>query len=257
MNIIHRVISFLHYLWRAKTIFYIHSPFVYQFYKTILTHQDKKTTTIIAEKRKLIALSNNQLLIKDFGTGINRQMTVGELASKVAIRPKYGQVLYQLTSIYQPKTILEIGTSIGISSSYLALGNKNGSVHCLEGSEAPLQLAKEMHQLFALTNTTYYLGDFSTTLPDLIQRLKVVDLVFFDGNHTREATLEYFNRCMDKVSPNSIFVFDDIYWSKDMTAAWNEIKKDSRVKLTIDLYQLGICFFMTDKIAKEDFTLLY
>lgn len=257
MNIFHRGISFLHYLWRAKTIYYIHSPFVYTFYKTILSHQHIDNTKSLATIRKSLANDHTLLNIKDFGTGFNHQKTLSSLNSKVAIRPKYGQVLYELVTHFQPKNIIEIGTSIGISSSYLALGNPSAIKYCLEGSEAPLHFAKNLHHDLGLKSMKYKLGNFSEILPSLLETLNYVDFVFFDGNHTKEATLEYFEWCVAKARPESIFVFDDIYWSKEMTDAWETIKADKRVVLTIDIYQLGLCFFKIDKLAKENFVLLY
>jgi predicted O-methyltransferase YrrM len=257
MNIIHKAISLLYYLWRAKTIFYLHSPFVYQFYKTVLSHPSTDESNAIFTIRKRLANDTSLLAIKDFGTGLYQQKSIRRLNNKVAIRQKYGQVLSQLVVIFQPKNIIEIGTSIGISSSYLAQGNPKAITYCLEGSEAPLLFAKKLHSELGFKHIEYRLGDFSDTLPSLLNTLGHVDFVFFDGNHTLQATLDYFEWCVAKATPNSIFVFDDIYWSKEMTTAWKTIKADNRIRLTIDIYQLGICFFREDKLAKENFVLLY
>lgn len=257
MNTIHRVISFLHYLIRAKTIFYIHSPFVYKFYKTVLTHQKTSEFLAISTERKRLNNNNETIKVNDFGTGKSQQLPLSVLAKKVAIKEKYGRVLFHLVHEYKPKNVIEIGTSIGISACYLAKANALAEVHCLEGNKASIQLAKQLHKNLNLNNIVYIEGDFAHSLPILLHQIDSVDLVFFDGNHTKEATLNYFEWCIAKTKPDSILVFDDIYWSKEMTEAWTIIKNDQRIKLTIDLYQLGICFLKQDKIAKEDFTLLY
>ena len=82
-------------------------------------------------------------------------------------------------------------------------------------------------------------------------------LVFFDGNHRKDATLRYFNQCLEKANEDSIFIFDDIHWSEEMQDAWKEIKAHPQITLALDVFQFGICFFRKEKLAKEEFLLRY
>jgi predicted O-methyltransferase YrrM len=84
-----------------------------------------------------------------------------------------------------------------------------------------------------------------------------VDLLFVDGNHRKEATLEYFNIFLEKATPQSIFIFDDIHWSKEMEEAWKLIQQHNSVTLTIDLFFLGMVFFSKDFKVKQHFPIRF
>ena len=83
-----------------------------------------------------------------------------------------------------------------------------------------------------------------------------LDFVFFDGNHKKKPTLSYFKQCLEVAHEDSIFIFDDIYWSTEMTEAWQEIKKHPKVTLSIDCFEMGIVFFKKEQ-AKEHFTVYH
>jgi predicted O-methyltransferase YrrM len=70
-----------------------------------------------------------------------------------------------------------------------------------------------------------------------------LDFVFFDANHQKQPTLQYFNQCIAKANKNGIFVFDDIHWSEGMEQAWEIVKQHPKVTTSIDLYHMGILFF--------------
>ena len=77
------------------------------------------------------------------------------------------------------------------------------------------------------------------------------DLIYFDGNHQKKATLKYFNDCLPFINENSVFIFDDIRWTKDMLDAWQEISSHPKVSVSIDLFSIGLIFFRDQ--VKEDF----
>jgi predicted O-methyltransferase YrrM len=79
-------------------------------------------------------------------------------------------------------------------------------------------------------------------------------LIYFDGNHSKEATLQYFNLLLPTITNETVWIFDDIHWSTDMTEAWETIKKHPKVKVTIDTFQWGLVFFRSEQ-EKEHFTI--
>lgn len=244
------------YLGSAKTKYYLHSPFVYRFYLNVLEGKPPLPLNAVVQLHQQLKADNTVLQLTDYGTGNQTARSVADIAAHVAIKPKYGLLLYRLVSYLKPVHILELGTSLGLSSAYMAAAG-GVSVTTLEGSPSIAQAAGNNHTQLGLNNIEIITGRFEDTLPALLKKLPALDLVFFDGNHTEEATLAYFEQCMPYINEHTIFVFDDIYWSPGMYNAWQKIKSDPRVRLTIDVYQFGICFFNKEKLAKEDFTLLY
>lgn len=257
MRVVYRAIKFVEYLLRAKSKYYLHSPFVYQFYLQVLEGDCNKQIDSITTLRKTLRANTTKLLLNDFGTGKATEKTISCIEQNVSIRPKYGLLLFRLVQHFKPRYILEIGTSIGISSSYMALAAPHATVFSLEGSPALIQVAKQNYNKLKLSNVHLKEGDFDKTITKILPQMPVLDLVFFDGNHTQQATIKYFEECMQYAGEQSVFVFDDIYWSREMTAAWEIIRQHPAVTLTIDVYQFGICFFRKDKLAKEHFVLWY
>jgi predicted O-methyltransferase YrrM len=240
----------------------MHSPFVFEFITKILN--DK---TIYPEYEKVEAL-RNQLLndntileIEDFGAGSvvdkKSKRSVSSIA-KNAVKPKkFGQLLFRIIKYYQPVTILELGTSLGITTSYLSLAKPDGRLITMEGSKEIAEVTKRNFRNLEIRNIEIVEGNFDSTLSSVIRGLSTVDFVFIDGNHRKEPTERYFKELLSKTNNYSILVFDDIHWSSEMEAAWETIKKDPAVNCSIDLFFIGIVFFRKEFKEKQHFTIRF
>lgn len=261
MHSFFRLKEFAFYLINARGIGNIHSPFVYEFMKEVLyDNRNYYAYYEIENLRNKLLLLNKSYTITDFGAvGKPEQRqtrTTLQLIKKSAKPAAQAQLLYRLALYYQGEQILEIGTSLGFSAMYLAAAGKSSRVITLEGSTALANAARKNFDLLKLRNIEVLEGAFKTTLPDALSKMGKTDLVFFDGDHRKEPTLNYFNMALPYRTESSIFIFDDIYWSPGMKAAWKEIKNHPEVTLTIDLYFLGIVFF-NRKLSKQDFVLRF
>jgi predicted O-methyltransferase YrrM len=240
----------------------IHSPFVFDFVVKVLN--DRRQAPIfnqIEQLRSDLLLDENTLAIRDFGAGsaygteVNRK--VKDIARHAAKPAKYGRLLHRIVEYYGVRRILELGTSLGLSALYMASGSKVEQVITMEGSEAIAQKAREHFQQFRQTNIQQITGDFDDFLQDALLQMPEPGLVFFDGNHREEPTLRYFHQCLRYASEETIFVFDDIYWSAEMESAWHQIKNHPQVTCTIDLFFVGIVLFRTAFKEKQHFTIRY
>lgn len=166
---------------------------------------------------------------------------IGEIQAKPAYQSK---VLFKLIKSNNPKTVVELGTSAGMTSCYIskAISNKC-EFYTIEGCPNIFNLGQETFKKTNCNNITHLQGDFDSVLPDLLKKLNTIDLLYIDGNHSYEATLKYFKLALSHINENSIIVFDDIYWSKGMQNSWNEIKQNEAVSHTFDLFYFGIVFF--------------
>ncbi len=257
MIFLYRLFQFLKYQRKASTKYYLHSPFVYQFYLNVLEGEVEKEVAQINLLRIKLRNDIREIEIEDFGTAKSAKRKITELEKKVAVKEKYGLLLFRIVKYFQPKNILELGTNIGISSSYTALANPSAKIISLEGSKNLIQEAKKNHASLNISNTEFISGNFDDTLLHALQKFSSVDLILFDGNHTNAATLKYFEQCLPYANENSVFIFDDIYYCSEMTEAWEAIKQHPQITLTLDVYQFGICFFRKEKLAKENFVLRY
>ncbi len=240
----------------------IHSPFVFDFITNVLNDNRNfycyKTIELL---RKKLKQNDTVLTIEDFGAGTHtkqfRQRSVSSVAGSALKAPKFGQLLFRMVNHYQPSTILELGTSLGITTSYLACANFNANVITLEGAPAIASIAEANFDRQRLQNIQLVTGNFNSTLPDVVKNLSIIDFAFVDGNHRREPTLNYFYQLLQKSNDQSIFIFDDIHWSPDMEEAWQVIRSHSAVTLSIDLFFIGVIFFRKENKAKQHFVIRF
>ena len=240
----------------------VHSPFVFDFIIHVLN--DKKEYNCyskIESLRKQLLANNDLIQIEDFGAGSAvipfKNRIVKDIAASSLKKKKYAQLLFRIAKYYNAKTIVELGTSFGITTSYLASANQYGKVITFEGAANIAKIATENFEKVALKNIQLIEGSFSKTLAVNQQIIPNVNLLFIDGNHRKNPTLEYFNFFLEKSVDESIFIFDDIHWSREMEEAWEIIKSHPSVTLSIDLFFLGLVFFSKDFKVKQDFPIRF
>ena len=246
----------------------IHSPFVFDFISTILNdHKNYEAYGKVEALRNKLTRNPDWVTITDLGSGklagSEYRRRVSEIASRSLKSPKYGKLLYRIAKRYFPESgphqhlFLELGTSLGLTTSYLAMANSGARVISLEGAPGIADVARKNFINLGTFRIDLIEGNFDETLPRLLQKTPTVDLAFIDGNHNESATLRYFDWLLPKKAKNSIFIFDDIHWSEDMESAWKSIQNHPSVTLSIDLFFIGIVFFNDDFKVKQDFTLRF
>ncbi len=251
------LLSYLKYLLTARTKHAIHSPFVFDFVTNVL--KDTKNYPCyrtLAELRKQLLLNDLKIHFADLGTGISGEKRVREIARRSLISGKHGQLLFRVANHYHSENILELGTSLGLSTAYLASAKTAGRIVSIEGSEEVAKIASVNLTNLKLETIKLVTGDLDKALEQTLNLLPALDLVFFDANHRYRPTINYFKTCLPKKTENSIFIFDDINRSAEMQKAWREIKAHPDVTVTIDIYRMGIVFFRKNQ-AKEHFIIRF
>lgn len=240
----------------------MHSPFVFQFILHVLNNRSGYVPPAEIEAlRKMLLRDNRLLTIEDLGAGSrtssSKQRSVQSLA-RTALKPKkYAQLLFRLVRHYRPQTIIELGTSLGVTTAYLAAGNRSARITTIEGSGAVADVAGETFQQLGLQNVQPLRGNFDDVLPTVLQGLPSVDLAYIDGNHRYEPTMNYFRQLLPKLHNDSILVFDDIHWSPEMEKAWEEIKAHPAVQCSVDVFFLGFVFFRKEFKVKQHFAVRF
>ncbi len=236
---------------------HIQSQFVSNIYTKIIKERNHYYIfDNIESLRSKMLLSKKKIIVSDFGTGKSASRSISSIAKTSLKSAKYGQLLFRLVNHLQPKNLLELGTSLGITASYLALANSSSKLITIEGCPETAKIAKSNFNLLSATNISLVIGPFDNMLHEELNNLDYLDFVFFDGNHNLKPTLDYFEQCLNKVHEKSVFVFDDIHWSKNMEMAWNTIKTHPQITISIDLFEMGLVFFNKEH-KKQDLVLLY
>jgi predicted O-methyltransferase YrrM len=259
MNRLRIAIKFINHFLTAKNTkgFGVHSPSLFHFTKFVIYNKSSYYIfSSIEEIRRKLKKDKRILNVDDFGTGIKKSKSIAEIASKSIKSAKYGQLLYRLTDYIKARNILEFGTSLGLTTSYLASSSSISRVVSLEGSKQIATIAIENFGLLNIKNIQIVTGNIDLTLSKVLNDFDQLDLVFIDANHKSTAVLNYFDECMVKTHKDSMIVVDDIYWSPDMETAWKKIKNNPQVTATIDLFQMGIVFFNPD-LHKKHYKMRY
>lgn len=238
----------------------IHSPFVFDLITNIFNDKnvDDDLKQIFHLHKKHLQ-SKETLVFDGLGAGSHKETivelkskkhqnaqsvtTVGKNIRNSSVPKKYGALIYRLVKYFNPENILEIGTSLGISTMYIAKGAPESNFLTIEGVKEKIQIAQELAKKLKINNIHFVNGNFNSALPEVLKKCNKLDFIFFDGNHTQHATLKYFDICLAKAHNNSVFVFDDIHWSSDMEKAWDKIKNHKKVSVSIDVFRMGILFF--------------
>lgn len=240
----------------------VHSPFVFDFIKNVLNDKEKKEAYEKIESVRNDLFKNESVVtIDDYGAGStvskSKERKIKSIAVSSLKPAKYGQLFYRMVQYYNSKTIIELGTSLGVTTSYLAAVNKEAKVYTFEGSPNIANIARRNFDKQDLNNIRIVEGNFDNTLAKILPNIKVVDLAFVDGNHRKDPTINYFNQLLEKASDDSIFIFDDIHWSAEMEEAWSYIQQHPSVTLTIDLFFVGLVFFRKEQKFQQHFTIRF
>jgi predicted O-methyltransferase YrrM len=240
----------------------MHSPFVFEFIGKVLNDKtDYPAYSLVENLRQQLLNDQTVLTVQDFGAGSGvdktNQRSIASITKNAAKSAKFGRLLYRMVRYYQPTSILELGTSLGITTSYLSLAQPGATIITMEGAKSIAEKARKNFETLKLQNIATQEGNFDETLSPAISSLSSLDFVFIDGNHRREPTENYFNQLLPITHNDSMLIFDDIHWSHDMEHAWEFIQQHPSVRCTIDLFFIGIVLFRQEFKEKQHFKIRF
>ena len=257
------IVGYLKHYLRSQSKYRIHSPFVFDFYKNVLHNsQSYPQYRTINRMRKDLESISRFIKRRDMGArskdfpGDQRFVRVRDIARHSSVSQKKGEMLFRFVRNYHPGSILELGTSLGISAIYFGLASPDSRIITIEGCIDSAGVARENFDKAGLRNIHVITGHFEDQLKVALEEMQSPDLVFFDGNHKKKPTLAYFEECLKHIHPETVFIFDDIHWSAGMEDAWETICRHPKVKVSIDTYRMGFVFFR-EELSKEDFILRF
>jgi predicted O-methyltransferase YrrM len=257
----HQAKCWVKFYFLAKTKYDVHSPFVFELISEVL--ESKKYYYFfddLEHLRKKMLNSKAILNVEDFGAGSqvlkSNQRPLAKIAASSLSDFEECQFLFRLVHHYKPKNVLELGTSLGLSALYLSKANSETKIYTIEGSKSIADVAKTNFGVMKAKNIECTVGNIDEVLVKNLEKIKNVDLLFLDGNHQKEPTLRYFEQSLPFLTSKSVVIFDDIYWSAEMTSAWEEVKKHPNVKVSVDIYHFGLIFFNEEIKEKQDFRLI-
>jgi predicted O-methyltransferase YrrM len=239
----------------------VHSPFIFDVVSRIFRNKIDTGVVFNVEKiRKELLTDPSVVECKDLGTGSEKnkikKRKVSDIARYSAVPRKYGLLLSNLAAEFGSPAIMELGTSFGISTMYLASGSDNSTVHTIEGCPGCSAIARQNFKSAGFSNVDLTTGSFDSVLSPLMQCENKWGMIYIDGNHRKDAVLNYFCELKKITTEDTVIVIDDIYNSREMAEAWYEIRADRNVTATIDIFRMGIVFFRKN-ITRNHYKIRY
>jgi len=248
-----RIKSYISFIIKSKNKHGVHSPFVFDL---ITKCFNKKNPTnfdqLFLKYKKELFKNSSTINVTSNGT-ISNMRQVSKISKSTGISNKSAKLLIKLMQYYKPTSVIEIETSLGLSTAALSISLPNSSITTIEECRETGNIAQNLFNKYKFKNIKLIIGNFNETLAKQLNK-NTFDFVFFNGNHTKKATLDYFKLSLSSIHNNSFFLFSNIYRNFEMKQAWEEIKKNPSVTITIDTYQWGIVFFRKEQ-QKEHFTI--
>lgn len=256
------VYSYLKYYFTSVNEHGVHSPFVFDLVENILYDRNEFYcfNKIEKERNRLLSL-NKSVSRTELGAGSRKNGINGTLIKNIAknqlTEVKYAQFIFKLVERFKPGLVIELGTSLGITTSYLSSAHLKGKVISIEGDPEIAVVANDVFKKLKLKNVDLKIGNFDILLPQILSDVEgEIGLAYIDGNHKYESTIKYLDLILSKSNENTIIVLDDIRWSKEMERAWKEAKSKPGVSVSIDLFRMGVLFLKKDQ-HKQNFKIRF
>ena len=255
------IADYLKHRLTAKSRHGTHSPFVYKLVdEVIYDFSAKKVYEEVEEQRK--KLSNDDTLLSDteLAAGskrqIKRQKRVSDLSKNTSRKVNLGQLIYRLAKNHGGQKIIELGTSLGLTTAYFAKANPTATVVTIDYDSETAKIAYQNFIELELTNIELQVGNINELLQKELENTSRLDFVYIASNYTKQAALNYFNLCLPKADEDTLLIFEAMYWNKGMKEAWEEIKLHPQVTVTIDLFWIGLVYFRKGQV-KEHFKIKF
>jgi predicted O-methyltransferase YrrM len=249
------------FFWKARTRYDIHSPLVAGLVEAVLEDRRHYYAFFDVEVARNKWLADETMIhLPRLGAGSTvsdaTQRRAGDILRSTAVSPETGRRLFRLALWLQPKNILELGASMGISTAYLAAADTRMPLLSIEGNKAVAGKAQAHLNELGLHQVELISGLFDEQLPAALAKLDRLGLLFIDGDHRREAVMKHVRTCLNHRHNDSVFVIADIHWSDDMEQAWSELCALPEVTLSVDFFHFGVLFFKKEIIEKQHFVVV-
>jgi len=252
----HLLKDYIKFLWTAGNLHNLHSPFMYHLAtKCLYDHHSYPEYQILKEYKKILVKDNKLINVQDYGAGSRvfktQKRRIKDIAQIAGSSSADMKRLFRLVNYFQPKQVLELGTSLGKATLAMALANPKADIISVEGDKSLSEYTQKRLQEFQIKNVRIVNKEFNKFFGENNAVDVKWDLIYMDGNHRLAPTLQYFDWLQSHLHNDSVVIVDDIYWSDEMKQAWNTLKQHPKVQQSIDTFFFGLLFFRKEQYPQH------
>jgi len=233
--------------------FGIHSPFLFHLVTEVI--EDKKRYPVY----RIIQSSKKQITnrVKEINydqeityNGIPLQSLIGKKKpfKSVELGYRYGKLMLRLVREFKPSSVFYHGPTFGLNLLYLALADENIPVNTHTTDPVMNQLCKEAIENIPVNNVNL---EFEETTPSCVQEFVFINLSFLPGEARNKILLK-----LKLGGDDDVMIIRGIHKSGEMETLWQEVIKEKKVRVSLDLYEIGILLFRK-KLQKQHFILRF
>lgn len=251
MNAYHLAAMARHFVTSKSSVGHgVHSPFVYNFLTEVINQQTPPAMVSGAESLRAEMLADRRAIdVTDYGIGTcgrkDPKRVIHDIAANAALSPRNAAMLARIAAAHSTPAggvVLELGTSLGISTLCLSAAAPQNRIITVEGCPSVASVAQENLRKHKVSNVQLINAEFSDALRYLQQQNIRVGLAFIDGNHNGEALLKYFGVIMEMAAENITVVADDIHLNRSMYEGWKKICCNWHEDAIVEMFSFGILF---------------
>lgn len=258
-----RICEYIRHLFyfRHRKGFGIHSPYIFEFVNKLVFNGAKiHVPKELTDSHRKLKKDPRKIPVIELGAPSNvnssGERSVASFVRGSSVTIKYGKLLYRICRWFEPDQIIELGTGLGISTLYLASACPGAQTLTIEGNKHRAAFAEDLLESLGLEAVSIYQGDIGEVLESLVPNIQGNFVAYVDGNHRYEPTMAYLRALVGACEKEAVIIMDDIYWSKEMSLAWRELLRWPEVRVSIDLYQMGILMLRKD-LHKADYKIRF
>ena len=227
----------------------IHSPFLFRLITEVVENKRK-----LPEYKIFKDLKENAMTILEDSSEISLSAVYHQfnlppanphrLYRKVEMPLRYAKVVFRLLREFKPFSVINYGPTLGANLALLAMANKESLVYQYINDTAYEQISNDLLKYLTITNVRFF--NESSVPSD--------DPAFLIINYPYNPAVshEVVQKRLDLQGDDDVMIIRGIHESKAMEAIWKETIASESVRVSLDLFEIGIALFRKG-LQKENF----
>ena len=227
----------------------IHSPFLFRLITEVVENRTSLPEYKIFKGLKSYVLDLLDGFSEPSLSNIYHQFKVPssnphQLYRKIELPLRYSKVVFRLIREFKPSSVVYYGPSLGASLVIIAMANNDNHIYQFINDAACELVSKELLKDSAISNVHFFQEN---EVPSVDHEFVVIN---YPGNPVVSQNMA--QKCLHVHGDDDVLIIRGIHESKEMEVIWRELIASESVRVSLDLFEIGIALFRKG-LQKENF----